>query len=415
MVHLLMIIPCLLTGGAEWAFIRQANALVGAGHRVTCYLPYRCDSEPAMVAALEKRVSIVSHPLMTRFLHRVLFKLSLIFPKIDPEQRLHSFVLRGLHQGHHFDAVNPHLNTGTTIACQAFRDIAVPITETDHGDYALLLKQDPSLHRLRLPLKRLDAMICPSFVNQERIAKLPWAPSFRSTVIPYSYESPSADIDRALPQDDIFTFGLVSRGVAEKGWREALSAFRLLRQQTSRPVRLLLVGGSDYLDTLARDLESDLRSHVLFAGAQSDPQPWIQCFDVGLLPSYFAAESLPNVIIECLAQGKPVIATDVGGIPEMICADRCPCGLLIPIDPASSHADVPALASAMKQLLGDSVLLQQLRENTAIAIQRYRPEIVASELCQFFQSVRHNKAQHGQSSKLNGSPDIRATELSLPS
>lgn len=414
-LHLLMTIPCLLTGGAEWAFIRQANALVGSGHRVTCYLPYRCDSDPAMVAAIEPRVNVVSLPLMTRFLHRVLFKLSLLFPRINLEQRLHSFMLRGLQRRHGFDAVNPHLNSGTTIACQAFRDIDVPLVESDHGDYALLLEQDPTLHRLRLPLQRLDAMICPSHVNQQRIAELPWASSFRSTVIPYSHALPPTDVPRALPQDGVFTFGLVSRGVAEKGWSEALSAFRLLRQQTTRPIRLLLVGGSDYLDAMARDLDSELRPHVIFAGAQSDPRPWIECFDVGLLPSYFAAESLPNVIIECLAQRKPIIATDIGGIREMIRSESYPCGLLIQIDSTTHHADVTALAAAMQQMLADPALLQQFSENTVAAIQRYRPETVATALCQFFEIVSQTIAQRGHSSKLNGSSDTSATELSLPS
>jgi glycosyltransferase involved in cell wall biosynthesis len=412
---LLMMIGNLALGGAEWAFVRQANALASANHKVTCYVPYYGESSPALFAALDQRIQIVTFRWMTDFLHRVIYKLTLLFPRIDLEQRLHSAFLKRLNRRNRFDIVNPHLHTATVVACKAFMNDPVSIIETDHGDYALLLQDDPPFRRLSMPLQRVDALICPSSTNQKRIAQLPWSSRFRSSVIPYSYESPSADTARALPQDDIFTFGLVSRGVAEKGWREAISAFRLLRQQTARPIRLLFVGGSDYLDTLARELENDLRPHVLFAGAQSDPQPWIQCFDVGLLPSYFAAESLPNVIIECLAQGKPVIATDVGGIPEMIRADRCPCGLLIPIDPASSHADVPALASAMQQLLDDSALLQQLGENTAVAIQRYRPEIVATELCQFFQSVRQSQAQCSQSSKLNGSPDIRTSELSLPS
>jgi L-malate glycosyltransferase len=413
-LRILMVLPCLCLGGAEWAFVRQANALVQAGHRVVCYVPYLRDSETALLEGLDFRVRLVGLPWMNTFLHRVIFKITLMFPKIDLEQRLQSWVLRRLHQRIAFDAVNPHLNSGTMIACQAFRDIALPLVETDHGDYALLLKQDPTLHRLRLPLQRLDAMICPSLANQERIAKLPWASSFRSTVIPYSHALPPAEVPRALPQDGVFTFGLVSRGVAEKGWSEALAAFRLLRQQTTRPIRLVFVGGSDHLDAMSRDLDSALRPHVIFAGAQSDPRPWIESFDVGLLPSYFAAESLPNVVIECLAQRKPVIATDIGGIREMIRADRHPCGLLIPIDATSRHADVPALAAAMQQMLDDPDLLQQLSENTVAAIQRYRPDVVATTLSQFFQSVSQAKTQRGHISKPGNSQEISASELSLP-
>ncbi len=228
-----MMIGNLALGGAEWAFVRQANALASANHQVTCYVPYYGESSPALFAALDQRIQIVTFRWMTRFLHRVLFKLTLLFPRIDLEQRLHSAFLKRLNRRNRFDVVNPHLHIATVVACKAFMNDPVSIIETDHGDYALLLKQDPSLHCWRLPLNRLDALICPSLINQQRIAQLPWSSRFRSSVIPYSYESPSAHIDRALPQHEIFTFGLVSRGVPEKGWSEALSAFRWLRQQTA--------------------------------------------------------------------------------------------------------------------------------------------------------------------------------------
>lgn len=384
---LLMLIGNLSVGGAEWAFVRQANALVAANQKVTCYVPYRCDSSPAILAALDQRIEIVTLRWMTDFLHRIIYKLTLMFPRINLEQRLHSAVLRRLHRRNRFDAVNPHLHISTVMACRAFMDSPVPIVETDHGDYALLLQDDPPFRRLSIPLQRVDALICPSSTNQKRIAQLPWSSRFRSSVIPYSYESSSAHIDRALPQDDIFTFGMVSRGVPEKGWEEAIEAFRAVRLSSTRPMRLILVGGSSHLQALERDLEPDLKKDVIFAGSQPDPQPWIKCFDVGLLPSYFAAESLPNVIIECLAQGKPVIATDIGGIREMIATDDQVCGILVPICDASKRADIPKLIDAMLQMLNDALLLDSLARSTLAAIQRYRPEVVTGALCAFFDPV----------------------------
>jgi glycosyltransferase involved in cell wall biosynthesis len=383
-MNLLMITPALGTGGAEWAFVRQANALVAIGCKVTCYLPYLSESSKALVSAIDPSVNIVPLTWMTTFRHSVICKLSQMLP-INIELVMHSFVLRKLHRHQRFDAVNPHLNIGTVIACKAFEHLPVPIVETDHGDYALLMQKDPSLKSQALLLRRLDAMICPAHVNQVRIARLPWCPRFRSTVIPYAYDPPHHKLERAVPDDGVFTFGMVGRGVAEKGWKEAIAAFQSVLESVPKPPRLILVGGGTYLETLQRELHAALRPHVIFAGAQSDPRPWVESFDIGLLPSYFTAESLPNVIIECLAQGKPVIATRVGGIAEMLGSQMYPCGLLIDLDAATGRADVPALAVAMRQVMEDAQLRQTLAQNTDRATQRYLPATVAAAQLAFFQ------------------------------
>ena len=59
-----------------------------------------------------------------------------------------------------------------------------------------------------------------------------------------------------------------------------------------------------------------LQSFVKVVGFKSNIRSYIKNFDLMILPS--AAESLPNSIIECMLEGIPVIATDVGGIPELI-------------------------------------------------------------------------------------------------
>jgi glycosyltransferase involved in cell wall biosynthesis len=65
--------------------------------------------------------------------------------------------------------------------------------------------------------------------------------------------------------------------------------------------------------------------------------------DLVTLPSY--REGCPNVVIEALAAGRPVVATDVGGIPELMDST---CGRLVP------PQDVPALADALDQTLSQT-------------------------------------------------------------
>ena len=107
-----------------------------------------------------------------------------------------------------------------------------------------------------------------------------------------------------------------------------------------------------YLDSLRREPVPD---GVTFAGFSPDPVEWIERFDVGLLPTEFPHESLPTVVMEYLFCGKPVIATDVGEIGEML---RAPggglAGTLLDFD--DDQISTNQLAAAMQAYLDDPAL-----------------------------------------------------------
>ena len=384
-MNLLMVIPALDAGGAEWAFVRMANAL-SASHVVTAYVPYACDSRPALLRAFVPKVQLVSLPLPHACFHRLFYKLTLLFPRLALEQRLHRAVLGLLHRLKCFQIVNPHLHSGTRLVCDAFADDSVKIVETDHGDYALLKKEDPSLRRHQAAFVRLDAVVCPAQANLKFISSMPWRSGCHMTVIPYP--SPGVQIysPSHLTDSGPFTFGLVSRGIAQKGWAEALAAFREVQKSTSRCVRLVFVGDGPEITRLRKELKNS-DSSVVFAGHQADTSAWISEFDVGLLPSYFTAESLPNVVIECQAQGKPVIGTAVGGIPEMLEHEGNPCGVIVPLNQSTGRADVDALAAAMKGLMDDAASYQQMSACALIAHMRYSPERCCAAYTALFEEV----------------------------
>ena len=107
----------------------------------------------------------------------------------------------------------------------------------------------------------------------------------------------------------------VGRLVAEKGLRELFAAFRQLATQRPK-LQLALVGGGPMqaeLDALAA-----AQSNVRLAGALGPAAvaQWMVAADLVTLPSY--SEGHPNVLVEALACGRPVVATDVGGIPEVV-------------------------------------------------------------------------------------------------
>lgn len=128
-----------------------------------------------------------------------------------------------------------------------------------------------------------------------------------------------------------------------KGHREALAALARLPED----VRLLLVGGglqrgdADGLRRLAGTLGVGQR--LLLAGVQPPERipDYFAAADVGLLASY--REGCPNAVLECLACGRPVVATDVGAVPDLIEPGRN--GEIVPV------RDVEALTAALSKVL----------------------------------------------------------------
>ncbi len=108
-------------------------------------------------------------------------------------------------------------------------------------------------------------------------------------------------------------------------------------------VRFLLVGEGPMRPSIEARIEKlDLSRRVVLMGARSDIPAMLAAIDVFVLASH--EEGLPNSILEAMAAGKPVVATNVGGVAEAVVDGVT--GLLVP------HADPPALGSALRRLLG---------------------------------------------------------------
>ncbi len=351
-------------GGAEKFFVRLARAF-NSNHEITCYVPCLRGGNASLAGQL-RDLRVISIPGFGRFGYRLFYKITMMlrqrFPGCDPEALMHDRMLARLHHQHRFDMVNPHLMEATRQTCRAFRHISLPIAESDHGHYAVVDELNPG--PAAIVFRRLNALICPAQANVDRAERFTWNEGFRTFAIPYGYEPPSGIPSKI--NEEIFTFGMVARGVEQKGWNEALAAARIVRTKTDRPFKLVFVGEGPCLDSLRR---TTLESWVKFLGRQDEPEHFIQQFDVGLLPSCLKEESLPNSIIEYLACGKPVIATAIGGIPEM----TGNAGILIPLA-ANGKADVSALADAMLLLATNPERHQALAAQTGAAFARFRME-----------------------------------------
>jgi glycosyltransferase involved in cell wall biosynthesis len=147
-------------------------------------------------------------------------------------------------------------------------------------------------------------------------------------------------------------FGAAGRFSREKGHRFLLDAFAQLQHMLpGQPVELLLLGeGREDSALRAQARRLDIESRVCFAGFQPKPAAWMKLMNALVQPSL--AEGMPNSVLEAMLLGVPVIATNVGGVPEVI--DNGQTGLLV------EPGNATVLAEAMKKLVRSAPLGQQL-------------------------------------------------------
>jgi glycosyltransferase involved in cell wall biosynthesis len=149
----------------------------------------------------------------------------------------------------------------------------------------------------------------------------------------------------------------VGRVIVEKGFQVAVAACqRLLREH--RSLRLLIVGDGPYLSRLKAKTESaGLQQRVMFIGGVEEAQTanFYNMCDVFLFPTCYE-ESFGLVAVEAMACGKPVVASRLGGIPEVLGAEEQSAGILI------EPGNVADLAIQVDLLLKDPVRRREIGE-----------------------------------------------------
>ncbi len=137
--------------------------------------------------------------------------------------------------------------------------------------------------------------------------------------------------------------GFVGRLHPQKNVAALLAAMKQVKERFPA-ARLVVVGDGELRSALEAQAQAlGLQSSVIFAGQRTDVPEILAALDAFTLPSLW--EGLPNAALEAMAAGLPVIATRVGGVPEVVVDEVT--GLLVP--PGDSNA----LAEAIVRLLQD--------------------------------------------------------------
>lgn len=339
-MKVLILVDSLRLGGAENVLVTLAAAAPGAGFsiEVACLAPAVGDTAtmvPVLAAA----------GVPTRFLNVP----RLLHPGAIPSVR------RAIRDSG-CDVVHAHLEYAATLAGPAAVNTGRPVFTSFHRLAGPLSPREGLKERIAVGAAGRGCGVV--FVSAASLES--YARSYRRrrnwTVVPNGVDMARfATGDEALPPELGIPAGapvvaLIAALRRGKGAHTAIAAWPRVVERAPA-ARLLLVGSGDQESVLRRQASDlELADRVVFAGMRTDVPRLLRGSTIGVLPS--ESEALPTALIEAASSGRAVVATSVGGVPEVVVDGAT--GLLVP------PGDVGALADAVGRLLGDPVARARL-------------------------------------------------------
>ena len=198
----------------------------------------------------------------------------------------------------------------------------------------------------------------------------------KATAVPMIYNG--VDLGKCCPKEQ---YGLsepaqllhIGRFNEQKNHKGLLEAFVRIRKMYPGCC-LNLIGDGELLEEMKNYAESlGVRESVVFLGNQTNVYPFLQAADMFLLPSNY--EGMPMTIIEAMGTGLPIVASAVGGVPDML-KDQFS-GLLVSCDPEVT-------AQAVLRLLNEEDLRKTLGINALRDSQKFRAEHMARCYCDVY-------------------------------
>jgi glycosyltransferase involved in cell wall biosynthesis len=303
--------------------------------------------------------------------------------------RLIRGLIRLMHGGR-FDLLQTHLMDSNFYGAVSGFLGRFPVVAVEHGD----AHHPGKIHIQKIKPKTIghlaDAWVAVSRFTRDALVRRFNVPEKKIRVIPNGipmdvYTTGGGKISRrdlGLPYDS-FVLGAVGSLYPVKGHRYLIEA--AARLAPSYPRLHVVIAGSggeeERLRDLARDLGVAERVHLL--GRRRDVPDLLKAFDVFVLPS--ESEAHPLSLCEAMATGLPSVASNVGGVPEVIQDGRS--GLLVP------PKDVDALARAVKDLIESRELRERLGTRARERVrQEYSTERMLERYSDLYEEVLAKRA-----------------------
>ncbi len=277
----------------------------------------------------------------------------------------------------------PHA-TSAWIAREMMEGAGPKIVTTLHGTDITLVGQQPSYQPItQFSILKSDGITAVSdFLRRETVRDFDVAseriaviPNFINTSIFSPDKEPCHRAALAPNGEKIVMHVSNFRGV--KRIPDLIEIFRRIRAEV--PARLVLVGdGPERSKAGAQVAELGLAEDVLFLGKHASVEELLSCADLFLLPS--AQESFGLAALEAMASGAPVVASNAGGLPEVIADGEA--GYLFPI------GDVNAMAKAAVAILTDSDLHARMSAAARrLSVERFSADRVIPQYEEYYRQV----------------------------
>jgi len=237
------------------------------------------------------------------------------------------------------DAVHTHGYRPDVVDAGVARHLRIPVVTTAHGFTGGPLRNRVYEYLQRRAFRRFDAVVAVSRVLAADLTRAR-VPQSRIHTVPNAWRRRAPALDRAtarrllgLPPEG-FVVGWVGRLSGEKGPDILLDALPHLNDV---PLMVSVMGtGVQQLLLQRRARELGVADRVRWHGIVPDADRVFAAFDVCVLSS--RTEGTPMVLFEAIAAGVPVVATDVGGVPDVVSREEAV--VVRPGDPAALAAGI---------------------------------------------------------------------------
>lgn len=261
----------------------------------------------------------------------------------------------------HLDIIHVHYAiphaTSAFLAKQILHKRKPAVITTLHGTDITLVGQDPSYHNVvKLCIEKSDGITA---VSQS--LKKQTIDSFqihKPIEVIYNFVIPQKELIGKKPLRHLFVKGDEKLLIHSSNFRrvkrvdDVIAIFMKVKKEI--PCKLLLLGSGEELSSIRKLVDHHhLNRSVFFLGKNREVDPYIASADLFLLPS--SQESFGLAALEAMSYGLPVVATDVGGIPEVIVHGET--GYMAPC------CDVDLMAKYAIKILSDPSLYSQMSKN----------------------------------------------------
>jgi len=219
----------------------------------------------------------------------------------------------------------------------------------------------------RLTSRYADLVISTCEVVKETLIKRDKISPGKIRIIYNGVETPNVNVESSSVRRDLGialdapVIGVVANLRPMKGYDTFLKAARMILDEVEN-ARFLIVGGGPLEDELkALAFKLGIWPQTIFTGFRDDVPNLLATMDVFVLPSLW--EGVPMALLEAMAMAKPVVATEVGGIPEIVIDGVT--GLLVP------PRDPDALAEAIIALLQDRERAEAMGQAGRERVEKY--------------------------------------------